>query len=130
MEEVVAMTGQEPAASSIQIHLMNSQSTSLEEFDHKVAEMVYKNGEFAAKNALPQPDNDGTNACAFLSVKIANEIYGLYQEGRCDNKQFVENIFDSIHLHRTETQRILPRVATQNLRNFETKISSRRCDVF
>ena len=36
-------------------------------------------------------------------------------------------IFDSTHLHRTETQRILPRVATQNLRNFE-KISSRRCE--
>ena len=100
MEEVVAMIGQEPAASSIQIHLKNSQSTSLAEFDHKVAEMVYKNGDFAAQNAFPQPDNDGTNACAFLSIKIANEIYGLYQEGRCDNKQFVENICE-------ETERII-----------------------
>lgn len=62
--------------------------------------MVYKNGDFAAQNAFPQPDNDGTNACAFLSIKIANEIYGLYQEGRCDNKQFVENICE-------ETERII-----------------------
>ena len=74
---------------------MNSHSTSLEEFDHKVAEMVYKNREFAAKNAFPQPDNDGTNASPFLNIKIANEIYG-----RCDNKQFVENICE-------ETERII-----------------------
>ena len=89
MGEVVAIIGQDPEASSIQIDLKNSQSMFQAEFDHKVAEMVYKNGEFAAQNAFPQPDNDGTNACAFLSIKIANEIDGLYQEGRCDNKQFL-----------------------------------------
>ena len=65
---------------------------SLEEFDREVARVVAKNGEFDAVNALLQPDNDGTNACAFLSIKIANEIYRLFQEGRCDDKQFVENV--------------------------------------
>ena len=92
IEEVVAMIGKEPTASSLQIHLKNSQSTSLEEFDREVARVVAKNGEFDAENALSQPDNDGTNACAFFSIKIANEIYRLFQEGRCDDKQFVENV--------------------------------------
>ena len=57
-----------------------------------MARVVAKNGEFDAVNALLQPDNDGTNACVFLSIKIANKIYGLFQEGRCDDKQFVENV--------------------------------------
>lgn len=94
------MIGKEPTASSVQIHLKNSQSTSLEEFDREVARVVAKNGEFDAENALSQPDNDGTNACAFLSIKIANEIYRLFQEGRCDDKQFVENVC-------AETERII-----------------------
>ena len=84
-EEVVAMIGNEPTASSVQIHLKNSQSTSLEEFDREVAWVVAKNGEFDAVNVVLQPDNDGTNECVFLSIKIANEIYRLFQEGRRDD---------------------------------------------
>ena len=31
---------------------------------------------------MPRPDNDGTNACAFLSVQIAHAIHQLHAESR------------------------------------------------
>ena len=58
------------------IHLQVSQASYLEEYDRKVAQIVSRGGEVPGEVL----DNDGTNACAFLSVKIAHEIHRLQEE--------------------------------------------------
>ena len=50
-----------------------SQTSSLEKFDRKIAERISADG-----SDIPQyvaPANDGTNACAFLCAKIAQDLH-------------------------------------------------------
>ncbi|KAJ7391283.1 hypothetical protein OS493_019415 [Desmophyllum pertusum] len=44
---------------------------------------------------LSQPDNDGSNACAFLSVQIADEIHRLHQVGKGNNNGVWTKICDA-----------------------------------
>ncbi|KAM7449287.1 hypothetical protein ABFA07_002841 [Porites harrisoni] len=93
IEDVVKMINQDsaadPAASALNIHLKVSQATYLEQYDKKIADIVARGGKVPYD--VP-PDNDGSNACAFLSVKIAHEIYQLRKEAYRGNKNLWQSI--------------------------------------
>ena len=62
------------------VHLKVSQGTAIEEFDQQIAARLIETAEHEdlkspvqVKSALT---NDGTNACAFISVKIADILLG------------------------------------------------------
>ena len=54
------------------VNLKVSQATALEEFDARVAAGMEKHCK--TKESVITPSNDGTNACAFLSVGVAESI--------------------------------------------------------
>ena len=55
------------------INLKVSQATALEEFDARAAAGMEETLS-SSKNQMTSPSNDGTNACAFLSVGVAESI--------------------------------------------------------
>ena len=67
------------------VNLKVSQATALEEFDARVAAGMEKHCK--TKESVTTPSNDGTNACAFLSVGIAESI--LYDT---ETETFFENL--------------------------------------
>ena len=89
IKKVILMIDQLPTVSSIDIHLQVSQASSLECFDSNVAHIVAKDGNCAE---LSQPDNNGSNACAFLSVQIAHEIHRLHQEEKGSSNRVWQSI--------------------------------------
>ena len=54
------------------VNLKVRQATALEEFDARVAAGMEES--FKLKESVTSPSNDGTNACAFLSVGVAESI--------------------------------------------------------
>ena len=64
----MSMIDSEPPASSLDIHLKIHQDSSREEDDFAIAQVAQ------ASCTMPRhssgPDNDGTNACAFLCVQL------------------------------------------------------------
>ena len=54
------------------VNLKASQATALEEFDARVAAGMEES--FKLKESVTSPSNEGTNACAFLSVGVAESI--------------------------------------------------------
>ena len=54
------------------VNLKVSQATALEEFDARVAAGMEKHCK--TKESMTTPSNDGTNACAFISVAVAESI--------------------------------------------------------
>ena len=54
------------------INLRVSQATALEQFDQKVAEELQEQAKSLQSNVMPI--NDGTNACAFLCIGVAENI--------------------------------------------------------
>lgn len=54
------------------VNLKVSQATALEEFDARVAAGMEKHCK--TKKSMTTPSNDGTNACAFISVGVAESI--------------------------------------------------------
>ena len=71
------MISQVPSASSMDTHLKVSQASALEVFDCNVAQLAANDSNFPE---FSYPDNDGSNACAFLSVQIADKTHCLYQD--------------------------------------------------
>ena len=86
------------------MHLKVSQATAVQQFDHRFAVQLKDNAtdepaEQSAENAL---DNEGTNACAFLSVKIADVILSEVVTGIEFFVELAEAIEDTIwHLQQT-----------------------------
>jgi len=57
------------------VHLKVSQSTAVQQFDQRLAVQLEDNGKVGTAEQLNDAlSNDSTNACAFLSVKIADAI--------------------------------------------------------
>ena len=54
------------------VNLNVSEATALEEFDARVAAGMEEN--FKPIESVTMPSNDGTNACAFLSVGVTESI--------------------------------------------------------
>lgn len=54
------------------VNLKVSQATALEKFDVRVATGMEKHCKI--RESMTTPSNDGTNACAFLSVGVAESI--------------------------------------------------------
>ena len=67
------------------VNLKVSQATALEEFDARAAAGMEES--FKLKESVTSPSNDGTNACAFLSVGVAESI--LYDT---ETEAFFENL--------------------------------------
>ena len=62
------------------VHLKVSQGTAIEEFDQQIAARLMETAEHEDLKSPVQVEsaltNDGTNACAFISVKIADILLG------------------------------------------------------
>lgn len=91
IDQVVQMINQVPSESSMDIHLKVSQASSLEAFDCNVAKIAANDANFPK---LSHPDNDGSNACAFLSVQIADKIHCLHQDQKGRNSGVWQCICD------------------------------------
>ena len=55
------------------VPLRVSQSSSVEEFDHDLAQKITVDGSKIQQHMAPA--NDGTNACAFLCAQIAHDLH-------------------------------------------------------
>lgn len=79
------------------VHLKVSQATAVQQFDHRLAVQLEGNtDEKPAEQMECALNNDGTNACAFLSVKIADVILSEVVTGIEFFAELAEAIEDSI----------------------------------
>ena len=85
------------------LHLKVSQATAVQQFDQRLAIQLKDNvSEEPAKQLGCALNNDGTNACAFLSVKIAHAILSEVVAGSKFFTELPEAIEDTIwHLPET-----------------------------
>ena len=104
IDQVVQMINQVPSESSMDIHLKVSQASSLEAFDCNVAKIAANDANFPQ---LSHPDNDGSNACAFLSVQIADKIHCLHQDQKGRNSGVWQCICDVAERVITESTRLI-----------------------
>ena len=79
---VLKMLDQDYKDTSINHHLRGSQASALEYHDEMVARNVQHGKHTSDIVAAPPIHNDGTNACAFLSVMIAHKIHQVAGNGR------------------------------------------------
>lgn len=75
VDELMPLINDEPSVSSFDIHLKVHQDSSMEEHDLSLAQLAQLTGTIPCNVSCP--DNDGTNACVFLSVQLAHEIHKL-----------------------------------------------------
>ena len=73
------------------VNLRVSQATALEEFDQSLAGKL--EGDVESLQSENMPVNDATNACAFLSIGIAESI--LYES---ETEEFFENLPKAVEL--------------------------------
>ena len=73
------------------VNLRVSQATALEEFDQRLAAKL--EGDVESLQSEIMPVNDATNACAFLSIGIAESI--LYES---ETEEFFENLPKAVEL--------------------------------
>ena len=79
------------------VHLKVSQATAVQQFDHRLAVQLKGNtDEKPAEQMECALNNDGTNACAFLSVKIADVILSEVVTGIEFFAELAEAIEDTI----------------------------------
>ena len=79
------------------VHLKVSQATAVQQFDHRLAVQLEGNtDEKPAEQMECALNNDGTNACAFLSVKTADVILSEVVTGIEFFAELAEAIEDSI----------------------------------
>ncbi|CAH3190164.1 unnamed protein product, partial [Porites evermanni] len=104
IDQVVQMINQVPSESSMDIHLKVSQASSLEAFDCNVAKIAANDANFPK---LSHPDNDGSNACAFLSVQIADKIHCLHQDQKGRKSGVWQCICDVAERVITESPRLI-----------------------
>ena len=85
------------------MHLKVSQATAVQQFDHRFAVQLKDNAtDEPAEQSENALDNEGTNACAFLSVKIADVILSEVVTGIEFFVELAEAIEDTIwHLPQT-----------------------------
>ena len=73
------------------VNLRVSQATALEEFDQRLAAKL--EGDVESLQSEIMPVNDATNACAFLSIGVAESI--LYES---ETEEFFENLPKAVEL--------------------------------
>ena len=80
------------------LNLNVSQATAVQQFDQRLAAQLKDNvsEELPAKQFECALNNDGTNACAFLSIKIADAILSEVVAGSEFFTQLPEAIEDTI----------------------------------
>ncbi|CAH3176865.1 unnamed protein product [Porites lobata] len=96
IDQVVQMINQVPSESSMDIHL--------KAFDCNVAKIAANDANFPK---LSHPDNDGSNACAFLRVQIADKIHCLHQDQKRRNSGVWQCICDVAERVITESPRLI-----------------------
>ena len=74
----MTMLDYEPSVSSVDIPLKLHQDSSMDRQSELVAQLADVTG--IIPHNVARPANDGTNACAFLSVKMADEIHKLTEK--------------------------------------------------
>ena len=81
------------------MHLRVSQAKAVQQFDHRFAVQLKDNAtDEPAEQSENALDNDGTNACAFLSVKIADVILSEVVTGI----EFFVELAEAIHAMHNE----------------------------